>query len=112
MIAEPGAIKSRSGGETVHTGIVLANYEFQVIPRISRLFSSSPIDNMPESIAKLVDSVSWLKRPDLLFLPSPLDENGIRFSNIVSVGSGLFNSVSEYYLRTGVLQSLQYIVTG
>jgi hypothetical protein len=101
MIAEPGSIKDRFGRESEHKGIVLSNYEFQVIPRITRLFSSNPIDNLPEPIAKLLENNNWLERPELTFLASPLEEKDIVFSNLITVGSGLFNSVTEYYLRTG-----------
>ena len=101
LVIEPDTVKDRFGVIRGHSGIAIPSYEFQAIPKISSLFSSTPLDLVPELFSGLVDALWLAKQPPLEFLPSPQKENDLIFTNAICVGGSKFNSATDYYLRTG-----------
>lgn len=98
---EPNTIKDRHGNVTRHQGTVISNYEFQTIPRLTSLLLSSPLDNVPEFLSRIMGNLSLERKPTIQFVPSPFDDDSIKFQNMLCIGGTLFNAVTDYYLRTG-----------
>lgn len=94
-------VKDFRGEVRSYQGLGVPNSEFLEIPNITGLFSSNALERIPDMLSGLVDSI-WLERKPLIeFLASPLDLNEIKPTNYICIGGPAFNSVTEYYLRTG-----------
>lgn len=100
LFIERNSIKGRDNLPSEYQGIVIVDYEFQVISRITTLFNSSFIDRTPDMFSGLIDSLWLTKRPIVEFSPCPINKSDLRFQNIICVGGPQFNTASEYYLRT------------
>jgi hypothetical protein len=101
LVVSPNTIQDRFGYISKYEGLAVPNYEFQVIPRISSLFLSNPLDSLPELFSELLDNMALVKKPIIDFRLSPLNEKELEYSSSICVGSGLFNTATDYYLREG-----------
>lgn len=84
-----------------YEGLGIPNGEFLEIPNITGLFLSNALERIPDTLSGFVDNIWLTKKPIIEFLASPLNENKIRVTNHICIGGPAFNSVTEYYLRTG-----------
>lgn len=100
LIIEPNTLKNRAGIASDYHGLAIVDYEFQVIPALTSLFTSTRL-NIPDLFSGLIDSLWLVKRPIVSFRPSPVTMDELQFADLVCVGSPKFNIATDYYLRTG-----------
>lgn len=101
LIIEPNTIKSREGVVSSYTGLAISDYEFQVIPQLTTLFTSTRLVDIPDMFSGFIDSLWLVQRPVVDFRLSPPTIDDLQFTDLISVGGTKFNVVTRYYLKTG-----------
>lgn len=83
-----------------HRGIAVPSDEFSTIPKLASLFSSNPLNLIPEIFVGFVDSFWIIKRPEIEFMPSPHTTEMLNFKNAICVGGPAFNFATDYYQKS------------
>lgn len=87
-----------SGSVMSYSGLAIPEYEYQVIPFFSNLFS---IITTGDNVFKTMLNRIFLGDVDIEYVNTPLNMSQIRFNNFICVGGPSANIVTDYYLKNG-----------
>jgi hypothetical protein len=90
---------THSGSKISYQGLAIPEYEHQVIPFFSELFS---IITTGDGVMKTVINKLLLGDVDISYLNTPMNINKISFQNFICIGGPSANVITEHYMNTGM----------
>jgi hypothetical protein len=98
MPIDPENMVDRQGIRGSHRGIVLPDVEFRCVVPLMTMFISRWSDNIADLLVTMA-GIYDLRKPQIHFFASPLNESEIRPVTTIAIGSIKFNTVTIYYQR-------------
>lgn len=89
---------THSGSIISYQGAAIPEYEHQVIPFFSDLFS---LITTGDNVLKTILNKLLLGNVDIAYLNTPRNIDSISFHNFICVGGPSANTVTDYYMRNG-----------
>lgn len=92
-----GSVFNRNGIPTKFQGLTIPDVEYQAIQSITTLLNADPFSFLPGFLVQSIELLVPVKKPSLKFLASPLQEGDIEFADMLTIGSGFLNAVTDFY---------------